>query len=181
MRVGENKCLVLLLWFGVVWCWLPVTECFVRMRPTSISSSVWQRRIWSATTSAGSRLGSSSQNHGGQRFVALAHNNNNAQSYFTRHSRLFATSSAHMGATNESTPPSSNKDDENQYTDYEKWVRRLYMTNLFHPVKMGLTNMRELHDLMGTPMDDVSYCTFLRWSSSEMLYRLTCILLQFFS
>jgi hypothetical protein len=31
----------------------------------------------------------------------------------------------------------------------------LYMTNMFHPVKMGLTNMRKLHNLMENPMDDV--------------------------
>jgi hypothetical protein len=47
-------------------------------------------------------------------------------------------------------------DTENKnYTPYEKWVRRLYLTNLFHPVKMGLTNMRTLHELMGSPMDQV--------------------------
>ena len=40
-----------------------------------------------------------------------------------------------------------------QYTPYEIWVRRLYMTNLFHPVKMGLTNMQTLHQLLGRPMD----------------------------
>jgi dihydrofolate synthase/folylpolyglutamate synthase len=42
-----------------------------------------------------------------------------------------------------------------EFTDYEKWVRRLYMTNMFHPVKMGLTNMKKLHDIMGNPMDEV--------------------------
>jgi hypothetical protein len=44
---------------------------------------------------------------------------------------------------------------DRKYSDYEKWVRRLYMTNLFHPVKMGLSNMQQLHDIMGNPMDDV--------------------------
>eukprot|EP00526_Cylindrotheca_closterium_P011897 CAMPEP_0113628368 /NCGR_PEP_ID=MMETSP0017_2-20120614/14698_1 /TAXON_ID=2856 /ORGANISM="Cylindrotheca closterium" /LENGTH=466 /DNA_ID=CAMNT_0000538669 /DNA_START=276 /DNA_END=1676 /DNA_ORIENTATION=- /assembly_acc=CAM_ASM_000147 len=42
------------------------------------------------------------------------------------------------------------------HTDYEKWVRRLYLTNLFHPVKMGLTNIQRLHKLVGNPMDDPS-------------------------
>jgi hypothetical protein len=50
---------------------------------------------------------------------------------------------------------SSNTD--SQYSDYEKWVRRLYMTNLFHPVKMGLQNVQELHELVGNPMDDVCF------------------------
>jgi dihydrofolate synthase/folylpolyglutamate synthase len=47
-------------------------------------------------------------------------------------------------------------DDEQSavYTPYERWVRRLYMTNLFHPVKLGLTNMEALHAALGRPMDD---------------------------
>jgi hypothetical protein len=44
----------------------------------------------------------------------------------------------------------------NDYTGYEKWVRRLYATNMFHPVKLGLENMHLLHKLLGNPMDDVS-------------------------
>lgn len=40
------------------------------------------------------------------------------------------------------------------YTGYEKWVRRLYATNMFHPVKLGLENMHLLHKLLGNPMDD---------------------------
>lgn len=39
---------------------------------------------------------------------------------------------------------------------YEVWVRRLYTTNLFHPVKMGLDNMERLHELMGRCMDEES-------------------------
>ena len=45
------------------------------------------------------------------------------------------------------------------YTGYERWVRRLYATNMFHPVKLGLENMRLLHKLIGNPMDDVSIHT----------------------
>lgn len=40
------------------------------------------------------------------------------------------------------------------YTLYEKCVRRLYLTNLFHPVKLGLQNMEEIHAALGNPMDD---------------------------
>jgi dihydrofolate synthase / folylpolyglutamate synthase len=40
-----------------------------------------------------------------------------------------------------------------KYTDYETWVRRLYSTNLFHPVKLGLTNMIKLYEALGRPMD----------------------------
>jgi dihydrofolate synthase/folylpolyglutamate synthase len=41
-----------------------------------------------------------------------------------------------------------------EYSPYERWVRRLYMTNMFHPVKMGLKNINMLHEAMGSPMDD---------------------------
>jgi len=36
---------------------------------------------------------------------------------------------------------------------YEVLVRKLYMTNMFNPVKLGLKNMEELHNLMNKPMD----------------------------
>lgn len=51
---------------------------------------------------------------------------------------------------------SNNNDDDApaNYTPYERWVRRLYMTNLFHPVKLGLSNMEQLHAALGHPMDD---------------------------
>uniref|UniRef100_A0A7S3V740 Mur ligase C-terminal domain-containing protein n=1 Tax=Chaetoceros debilis TaxID=122233 RepID=A0A7S3V740_9STRA len=40
------------------------------------------------------------------------------------------------------------------YTLYEKCVRRLYLTNLFHPVRLGLLNMEQLHSALNYPMDD---------------------------
>jgi dihydrofolate synthase / folylpolyglutamate synthase len=40
-------------------------------------------------------------------------------------------------------------------SDYEVWVRRLYETNLFHPVKMGLDNIHTLHAALGRPMDRI--------------------------
>lgn len=39
------------------------------------------------------------------------------------------------------------------YTLYEKCVRRLYLTNLFRPVKLGLDNMEQLHEAIGNPMN----------------------------
>eukprot|EP00566_Odontella_aurita_P007781 CAMPEP_0113533536 /NCGR_PEP_ID=MMETSP0015_2-20120614/4664_1 /TAXON_ID=2838 /ORGANISM="Odontella" /LENGTH=682 /DNA_ID=CAMNT_0000432609 /DNA_START=374 /DNA_END=2422 /DNA_ORIENTATION=+ /assembly_acc=CAM_ASM_000160 len=39
---------------------------------------------------------------------------------------------------------------------YERLVRRLYMTNLFHPVKMGLQNIEDLHRALKSPLDDPS-------------------------
>ena len=46
--------------------------------------------------------------------------------------------------------------EKNEFTPYERWVRRLYQTNLFHPVKLGLQNMEVLHEMLGRPMDKVS-------------------------
>ncbi len=51
-------------------------------------------------------------------------------------------------ANGDDAPPPS-------YTEYEKWVRRLYMTNLFHPAKLDLRNMQQLYDLIGKPLDQV--------------------------
>jgi len=48
------------------------------------------------------------------------------------------------------------KETKRQFTPYEQWVRRLYQTNLFHPVKLGLQNMNELHELLGRPMDKLT-------------------------
>lgn len=44
-------------------------------------------------------------------------------------------------------------DEVARYTPYERWVRRLYQTNLFHPVKLGLQNIEQLHQLIGSPLD----------------------------
>lgn len=43
-------------------------------------------------------------------------------------------------------------------SEYEQLVRKLYMTNLFNPVKLGLDNMHRLHRALGKPMEkyDVS-------------------------
>lgn len=45
---------------------------------------------------------------------------------------------------------------EQDRSEYENWVRKLYMTNMFNPVKLGLENIDRLHSLLGSPMDDVS-------------------------
>jgi dihydrofolate synthase / folylpolyglutamate synthase len=41
------------------------------------------------------------------------------------------------------------------YTEYELWVRRLYATNMFHPVKLGLDNMIQLYKAIGNTLDDI--------------------------
>ena len=70
--------------------------------------------------------------------------------------RLFATNTSFMGGGQLDSPEGIDGEEHQRYTSYEKWVRRLYLTNLFHPVKMGLANMQQLHSLLGCPMDDVS-------------------------
>mmetsp|Transcript_37519 Transcript_37519/g.57199 ORF Transcript_37519/g.57199 Transcript_37519/m.57199 type:complete len:506 (+) Transcript_37519:42-1559(+) len=39
-------------------------------------------------------------------------------------------------------------------TPYDLLVRKLYTVNLFHPVKMGLKSIEQLHKALGNPMDD---------------------------
>jgi dihydrofolate synthase/folylpolyglutamate synthase len=56
-----------------------------------------------------------------------------------------------MGTDDEKGSEGSNP---TKYSGYEKWVRRLYATNMFHPVKLGLDNMKRLHELLGNPMDN---------------------------
>jgi hypothetical protein len=158
MRLGDtNKLLIFLVWFGV---WLP-TECFVRMR----SSSLWQRRFIRVEAISTFRNGSNS-NTRVPLLAALAHQPSSSfESSYRRHARLFATSVPITMMDEHNNEAAAAASGEDQCTDYEKWVRRLYMTNMFHPVKMGLTNMRQLHNLLGNPMDDVRwlYCvqTFL--------------------
>ena len=43
-------------------------------------------------------------------------------------------------------------DDENMFTEYEKWVRKLYFV---HNVKRGLQNMEELNDALKRPLETV--------------------------
>jgi len=50
----------------------------------------------------------------------------------------------------------SSSPETSEFSDYELWVRRLYETNMFHPVKLGLQNIDQLHSLLGSPTDDVT-------------------------
>ena len=48
------------------------------------------------------------------------------------------------------------EEESENWSNYERLVRKLYMTNLFNPVKLGLENMDRLHKILGSPMDQVS-------------------------
>ena len=145
MRVGAI--LLLGTWIGL---FLPYS-CFNRMR----LSSTWQRRILCATFRAAA--------------VTSFRNGNIPQGAFAK--RSFPSnhfSFSRMSRPMASIPVFEQRGGEapaSDHSDYEKWVRRLYMTNMFHPVKMGLTNIKKLHNLVGNPMDDVSIffllCRFL--------------------
>ena len=50
--------------------------------------------------------------------------------------------------------PEQNPETGHIYTTYEKCVRRLYLTNLFHPVKLGLQNMEQLHKALDEPINN---------------------------
>lgn len=79
----------------------------------------------------------------------------------TLHSMMRSTTSS--SSSSSSDPPaqpqkqsqSSSGEDEEGWTNYERLVRKLYQTNLFNPVKLGLENMHKLHDILGSPMDQV--------------------------
>lgn len=66
---------------------------------------------------------------------------------------LATSSSSRLYAANGSKSFASMTDGSPNYTPYERWVRRIYQTNLFNPVKLGLSNIAELHKAMGYPMD----------------------------
>mmetsp|Transcript_21039 Transcript_21039/g.24030 ORF Transcript_21039/g.24030 Transcript_21039/m.24030 type:complete len:518 (+) Transcript_21039:168-1721(+) len=51
--------------------------------------------------------------------------------------------------------PDFEMENNSKYTQYEQWVRRLYQTNMFHPVKLGLKNIENLHEALGAPTDQV--------------------------
>ena len=58
--------------------------------------------------------------------------------------------------TSSNRPEESSKNgvkEQREWSNYEKLVRKLYMTNLFNPVKLGLENMDKLHKAIGSPMD----------------------------
>ncbi|KAL7441483.1 hypothetical protein ACHAXM_011530 [Skeletonema potamos] len=57
------------------------------------------------------------------------------------------------GTSSNSPDESSNSKVQREWSNYEKLVRKLYMTNLFNPVKLGLENMDKLHKAIGSPMD----------------------------
>ena len=80
-----------------------------------------------------------------------------------RHSgSLLPSDRANIGITRDYTTPDPKKllslmpecdKNGNPFTLYEKCVRRLYLTNLFHPVRLGLQNIEDLHSALGNPMD----------------------------
>lgn len=65
------------------------------------------------------------------------------------------------GSATDSTTKTREEEEEEEeeeqrlFTPYERWVRRLYMTNMFHPVKLGLKNMEQLHAALGNPMNHI--------------------------
>jgi len=63
-------------------------------------------------------------------------------------SRLSSSSSRKQSTSDDDT-----EQEEGSWSNYERLVRKLYMTNLFNPVKLGLENMDRLHKLLGIPMD----------------------------
>jgi len=59
------------------------------------------------------------------------------------------------------------KEEEEEWSTYEKLVRKLYMTNLFNPVKLGLENMSKLHELLGSPMNQSNKVSVIHIAGSN--------------
>lgn len=93
--------------------------------------------------------------------------NNNSSNNSNTSMRTITTSSSSSSypQRNEDNQPQhqaqpllSNDDDESHlWSNYERLVRKLYQTNLFNPVKLGLENMNKLHEILGNPMDQVRH------------------------
>jgi len=62
---------------------------------------------------------------------------------------------------------SKEEEEEEEWSAYEKLVRKLYMTNLFNPVKLGLENMNKLHELLGNPMNQSNKVTVIHIAGSN--------------
>lgn len=77
----------------------------------------------------------------------------NNQSYSNSNINMNAPSST---SQKQSISSNSTTKEEKEWSDYERLVRKLYMTNLFNPVKLGLENMDRLHKILGSPMDKVN-------------------------
>lgn len=157
---------ILLAWIFGILLLSSTADCFVaRVMRSFLFHKLKRSSHWVDTTYITSRFYIRSTACFTSPFVLVraASNQYSVQSYADRHSRQFSSSEVipssnsfniDLMKTNEES--SSKADGARKYTDYEKWVRRLYMTNMFHPVKLGLTNMQKLHDIMGNPMDNVS-------------------------
>ena len=71
-------------------------------------------------------------------------------------SALNSSQKRDMSGSSKPQPPEEGQAGEKSMSNYERLVRKLYMTNLFNPVKLGLENMDRLHKVLGSPMDQVS-------------------------
>mmetsp|Transcript_9623 Transcript_9623/g.16371 ORF Transcript_9623/g.16371 Transcript_9623/m.16371 type:complete len:556 (-) Transcript_9623:11-1678(-) len=97
---------------------------------------------------------------GGGRLTRRAtHNNRSNTQHLFRSSSSFplhlssSTMRSSSSSTNSPEESANGVKEQREWSNYEKLVRKLYMTNLFNPVKLGLENMEKLHKAIGSPMD----------------------------
>lgn len=73
--------------------------------------------------------------------------------------QLYSNSSGnYASASSQKSSVELDANQQKELSNYERLVRKLYMTNLFNPVKLGLENMDRLHMALGSPMDQVGIC-----------------------
>lgn len=91
---------------------------------------------------------------GGGRLTHRAPLSSKTQRLFQPSSSLSSNTMQQLSSTSSSMAEIANgTKEQREWSNYEKLVRKLYMTNLFNPVKLGLENMDKLHKAIGSPMD----------------------------
>lgn len=134
--------MLLILWL-IVWLeFLPFTSSFTGMRHFLRRIRVPLRPTSNSRINPFSVLQQGVDNH----TPSTAYHNE-----FLRGGCCFSSSSSSITSASDATTTDSQAD----RSDYENWVRKLYMTNMFNPVKLGLENIERLHSLLGNPMDSV--------------------------
>jgi hypothetical protein len=153
----------------------------VLSRDSRMRSLAQIARLHSATTGTGSgttRLTAAARRTSGSSSVSALNfqrqystptiqrpldNNNNFRQQSTRRFMAPTPVVTTSGSSDSDSTTRSTLENDDKYTLYEKWVRRIYMTNMFNPVKLGLENMHKIHELLGSPMDSVRFLLFVCW------------------
>ena len=164
MKWTRNPSFLFRLTIAVVFAYSTTHSFPIGAMALSHARSIMFRRGCVTSASSGGSVG-------GGRFGTSRNNSEHANTQNQHPSPAFVSplvlcstmrSSSTSGNGSNHLSSQSSKDSElnvkeNNWSNYEKLVRKLYMTNLFNPVKLGLENMNKLHEILGSPMDQVCF------------------------